>query len=126
MSLFDTVMSDTVGTLYRAATGKVDPWTQNEITDNAVSDCIKAGGNPADCQTQQAATVGAVVNSQPSLTWWQAFQQTYGTDNGSGCGVTNLGGCVPFDPTYLPYIAVGVGALLLLWLIRPFVVAVEE
>lgn len=126
MGLWDTVMSDTVGVLYRAGTGKVDPWTQNEITDQAVSDCVKAGGNQADCQAQQSQTVSDVINSQPSLSWWQAFNQSFGTDNGSGCGFTNLGGCVPFDPSYIPYIVIGVGALFVLWLVRPFVVAAEE
>jgi hypothetical protein len=125
MGWWNTVMSDTVGTIYRAGTGKVDPWTKAEIVQNATDQCVKAGGDPTTCQQQQQQTVDDTIASS-NVSWWEAFNQSFGTDNGTGCGFTNIGGCLPFDAALLPYMIVGVAAVGVLWFLRPFFVAVEE
>lgn len=129
MGLFDTIMSDTVGVVYRAASGKVDPWTKNEIVQNAVSDCVKAGGDPNDCQQQQQQTVDTTLATS-NVSWWQATKDIFNNpDDGSGCSITNIKGCVPLpdiDLSWVPYALAGLGVIALLWVLRPYVVAVEE
>lgn len=58
MGLGDTLLSDTVGVAWRAATGTVDPWTKNEIVDQAAADYQQAGMSPdqATAQAQQDVT----------------------------------------------------------------------
>lgn len=74
MSVWDTVMSDTVGTVYRATTGKVDPWTTNEINQNAAQDISNAsipvgGTQPTisvdDALAQIQQQTAAVEANQP-------------------------------------------------------------
>lgn len=141
MSWYDTFMSDTVGVAYRAGTGNIDPWTKQEIIDNAVADDVKAGADPAQAQTDQAAIVNETLKSftlggddpvgaDPSQTTGlrlpstQALKDTgksLTNDDGSGCGITNLGGCIPAIPSWVKWAAAGAVILGGLWLIRPYI-----
>jgi hypothetical protein len=44
MSLFDTIMSDTVGVAWRAASGTLDPWSVNEINQENAQNVVQASG----------------------------------------------------------------------------------
>ncbi len=62
---YDTVLSNTVGLAYRATTGKVDPWTLNELHDDLNSGIKQAlGPDATDAEIAQAQT--AAVNEQDS------------------------------------------------------------
>jgi hypothetical protein len=53
-------MSDTVGVLWRAGTGTVDPWTKNNIvTDNAAGLQKGAAGQISGCQAYASACTDA-------------------------------------------------------------------
>jgi len=129
-SWFDTFMSDTVGVLYQAGTGKVDPWTQNQIDSQGAQDIASASNgtisyDDALASVQQQSQQLAANPSMPTWldgakAWWSAAWN----DDGSGCSlITNPAGCYP---SWLPYAALGLGAILLLWVLRPYVVAAEE
>jgi hypothetical protein len=141
MSLFDTVMSDTVGVVYRAGTGNVDPWTKQQIIDDAAADNIKAGADPATAQRQAEADVTNTLKTfslggddptgadpsqatglrLPSTQAEKTALKSLTNDDGSGCGLTNLGGCFPEIPTWAKWAAGGVVVLGVLWLLRPYV-----
>lgn len=124
----NTFAADTLGTVYRAATGKVDPFTQDEITTQGINDCVTAGGDPSTCADQQTTTVQKVLDTQ-TTSWSDAAKlsaSSLSADNGSGCGITNLGGCLPWDPSYTPYIFWGGLILLGLLILRPYVELLEE
>ncbi len=115
--------ADTIGVVYRATTGKVDPWTINEAQDKAYNDIIAAGGSAADAQaaadqvTQTAQTSPAATESNTSVlaTWFQNLAN----DNGTGCDIlTNPGGCVP---SYVWYGLLAGGVLLVLYVLGPYV-----
>lgn len=125
MSVFDSIMSDTVGTVYRAATGKVDPWTQSELTDQATQSYVQAGMTPEAAASQAAQDIQTTISSASS-TWLDAAKTTFGSafhDDGSGCGITNLGGCFP---SWFPYVVIGAGVIFVLWLLRPYVEILED
>jgi len=141
MSLFDTFMSDTVGVVYRAGTGNVDPWTKQELIDQETAGNVAAGGDPVSSATQAEADVTSTlktftlggddrVGADPSQTTGinlpshQALKDTFQSltnDDGSGCGITNLAGCFPEVPSWLPYAVIGVGIAGVLWLLRPYI-----
>jgi hypothetical protein len=140
MSMFDTFMSDTVGVAYRATTGSVDPWTKQELIDNATADHIAAGADPATAAAQAAADVTDTLTtfslggtdptgadpsqaklSLPSSTSLSNAVNSLSNDNGSGCGLTNLGGCMPTVPLWAKFAAGGVIVVGVLWLVRPYV-----
>jgi hypothetical protein len=143
MSIYDTVMSDTVGVLYRAGTGNVDPWTKQEVIDDQTQAQIQAGADPttAAAVAQQSVTsaldtfteggsdrVGADPSqttglSLPSST---AVGNAFHADDGSGCGLTNVAGCVPTLPTWVYWGIGAVGVLAVLWLVRPYIGLAES
>jgi hypothetical protein len=85
-SIFDTVGSYTVGVLWRAGTGTVDPWTKQVQIDEQAAAIAKAKGNdtPTDADIAQAASdvtnTLKLSNSDPSQA--SIF--------GNNPGVTNL------------------------------------
>jgi hypothetical protein len=122
VSIFDTVMSDTVGVVYRAATGKPDQWTIAEIADEAAKAQMQASGGKIDYDTAYAAALvqaqSVADQSSATTSWWDIAKQTYFNDNGTGCGISNMGGCYP---SWFPYVVVGGVFILLLWVLRPYV-----
>lgn len=134
MSFYDTVMSDTVGVAYRAATGSVDPWTKSELQQQEATDLVQASGGTvtpeaASDQAQQDITDtlttfslggGDPVGADPSqahisLPSGQALSDTASSlanNNGSGCGITNLGGCITI-PSWVWWVGGGIAALLI-------------
>jgi len=54
MSVFCTVMSDSVGLLWRAASGTVDPWTKNCLIETEKAQLITAGC-PCPCKANATA-----------------------------------------------------------------------
>jgi hypothetical protein len=127
--IFDTMMSDTVGVVYRASTGKVDPWTTSEINNLAAQDAVSASGGTLDYATalaQAQNSTGAILANQ-NISWWSAFNTAFNVDDGSGCTFTNIKGCLPnVDLSWAPYILGGVVILGILWVLRPYVGLVEE
>jgi hypothetical protein len=140
MSLWDTVMSDTVGVAFRAATGNVDPWTKQELIDQEAAGNVAAGGDPVTSQAQAEADVTATLKtftlggddrigadpsqasvSIPSLRAELDTLHSATNDDGSGCGITNLAGCVPTIPTWVYWLAGGVLALGALYVLAPYV-----
>ena len=141
MSWFDSVMSDTVGVVYRAGTGSVDPWTKAEqqsteaaalvqaSTDQTNPDAIpsisqeQADRMAADDATDALTTftlggddpIGADPSqAHISLPSGQALKDTANSitnDNGTGCGITNLAGCVQI-PSWVWWVGGGIAALL--------------
>lgn len=68
MSFFDDVLSNTIGPVWRGATGTVDPWTKAAIIDDASDDLVKASRGTItkqDAVQQQAAIVQSVLDDQP-------------------------------------------------------------
>jgi hypothetical protein len=55
MSWYDGVLADTVGVVFRAATGKPDPWTLQQIKDDTNAQLAQALGPDADPATVAAA-----------------------------------------------------------------------
>jgi hypothetical protein len=140
MSFFDTMMADTVGVVYRAGTGSVDPWTKQEIIDQAAADNVKAGADPATAQAQAEQDVTNTLTtftlggddpvgadpsqaklSIPSGQSMADAIKSATNDNGTGCGITNLAGCLPTVPTWVKFAAGGVAVLGVLWLLRPYI-----
>jgi hypothetical protein len=125
-------MSDTVGVVYRATTGSVDPWSKQELVDQEASGIVQASAGtitPEDAaaQAQQDITdtlttftlggddpVGADPSqAHISLPSGQALKDTAQSltkDNGSGCGITNLAGCVQI-PSWAKWALIGGVAL---------------
>jgi|SRR5215469_13025410 len=140
MGFFDTVMSDTVGVVYRGATGSVDPWTKDQQVQDETAAIVQASTNqeqpnaeptisPEDAaaQAQQDITDSLTtftlggddpVGADPSqatlsLPSGQALKDTgksLTNDDGTGCGITNLAGCIKI-PTWAWYAAGGVVAI---------------
>lgn len=56
MSILDSALSNTVGVLWRAASGTVDPWTKNTIVQQNATGLVQASGGKLsiDQATQQA------------------------------------------------------------------------
>ena len=140
MSLYDTFMSDTAGVVFRATTGNVDPWTKQEIIDQEAAGQVQAGADPATAQAQAEHDVTTTLKtftlggddrvgadpsqaspSLPSGASAKAALHSLTNDDGSGCGITNLGGCLPTIPAWVGYALAGVAVLGALWLLRPYV-----
>jgi len=130
-------MANSVGVVYRAATGAVDPWTKDNLVNDETQSLIKAGGNQdtAASQAEQDVTdtlttftlggddkTGADPSqAKLSLPSGQAVSDTVKSafnDDGSGCGITNLAGCYP---SWAPYAILGLGVLVLLYVLGPYV-----
>lgn len=142
MSFFDSVMSDTVGVAYRAATGSVDPWTKAEQQSDEAAAIVKASTDQTDPnaiatisadEAQQIAandvtdtlstfTLGGddPIGADPSqahisLPSGQALKDTANSitnDNGTGCGITNLAGCVHV-PSWVWWVGGGIAGVLI-------------
>jgi hypothetical protein len=140
MSMYDTFMSDTVGVAFRAATGSVDPWTKQELIDQAAADQVKAGADPNAAAIQAEADVSDALKTfslggddptgadpsqaKVSIPSGQSVSDTVkslSNDNGSGCGITNLAGCLPTVPPWAKWAAGGVIVVGVLWLLRPYI-----
>lgn len=66
MSWLDDALSNTVGVVWRAASGTVDPWTKEVIIDQAAQDVVKASGgsiNYDQARTQATQDVTDVLTS---------------------------------------------------------------
>jgi hypothetical protein len=63
MGLLDSVLSNTVGVVYRAATGNVDPWTLSNMQQDLNTGIAKALG-PDATDAEIAAAQSAAVNQQ--------------------------------------------------------------
>lgn len=63
MSLFDTIMSDTVGKVWEAASGTVDPWTKSNLIQEQTDAVIAAGGDAATAEAQATADVTAALST---------------------------------------------------------------
>jgi hypothetical protein len=48
LNLWDSIASNTLGVVYRAYTGNVDPWTLNQIKADTAAGIGKASGDSAD------------------------------------------------------------------------------
>ena len=140
MSWFDSVMSDTAGVVFRATTGSVDPWTKNVQVQQETDAIVKASTDPtnpdatptvtpeqAADQAQQDITdtlttftlggddpVGADPSqahiSLPSGKALSTAKNSLTKDNGTGCGITNLGGCFQI-PSWAKWAALGIAGL---------------
>lgn len=65
-SLYDTVMGDTVGVLWRAASGTVDPWTKDQIVQNNAQALVKASAgtmSPSQAQNDAYNTATKVLTT---------------------------------------------------------------
>jgi hypothetical protein len=111
MSLYDSIMANTVGVLFSARTGNVDPWTlANQQEDLAASIAQAKGPNadPADVAIAQAAAIKEQSD----------YLKSIGEHPDQACGGITLPviGCVDGD-NYLAYVnkivygAIFVGAL---------------
>lgn len=70
MSWYDSVLSNTVGVVYSAATGNVDSWTLSQIKDDTAAGIKQAlGPNATDAQVAaaQASATGEVDNYLKSI-----------------------------------------------------------
>jgi hypothetical protein len=122
-------MSDTVGVVYRATTGKPDPWTINEINHNHAQDILNGtratGGSDLPPQSAEEQAV-----------YDQALAQQAGDTEGAiasqpknSCSVTSsdfsLGACIKSDfamvPTWVWWVGGGLIALLILGELAPYV-----
>lgn len=132
-------MADTYGVAYRAATGNVDPYTKQEIIDQEATANVAAGGDPGSSQIQAEADVTATLKtftlggddrvgadpsqaslSIPSLRSELDALNSATNDDGSGCGITNLAGCVSI-PAWAKWAAAGVIVLGALYVLGPYV-----
>lgn len=103
-SLLCTLMSDTVGVAWRAASGTVDPWTKNQIQCNETQSLIKAGANPCEAVTQAASDATTTLkgsSADPS----QFLCGLKKSVNSAFCLTNNLGKSI---------LLLGIGALLLI------------
>ena len=140
MGFFDSVMSDTVGVVYRGATGSVDPWTKDQQVQDESAAIVQASTDQTDpnatptisaedaaAQASQDVTdtlttfslggddpIGAdpsqATLSLPSGQSLKDTAQSITKDNGTGCGITNLAGCINI-PTWVWYAVGGVAAV---------------
>jgi hypothetical protein len=65
VSWYDSVLSNTVGVVYRAASGNVDPWTLANIQEQQAADIAQALGpnaSPADIAAAQKNSAAAIDN----------------------------------------------------------------
>lgn len=55
MSIYDTLMGDTVGIVWRAGTGTVDPWTKANLQQDETAGLVKASGSSGQYDQTSAA-----------------------------------------------------------------------
>jgi hypothetical protein len=105
--ILNTIASDTLGLVWRAASGTVDPWTKKELQADEQAGLIQAGANPNDAANQAACDVSKTLTSTPG-----------GNSDPSGfwCGLKNSvskGFCLT-NNLGQTILYIGLGALLLL------------
>lgn len=140
MSLYDEVMSDTVGVLWRAtggaiggSTDPVDPWTTKILADQHAQDILNATRGTAG--TPQA-DVGPQNDAEQKI-YDQAYQDSLGdTDSANQAanerprcdlisivkGDNTVSSCYP----WLPWVAGGLGILVVLYILGPYVGLLEK
>lgn len=123
----NTFASDTLGVLWRAASGTVDPWSQAVLEDQATQSYIAAGADPDSAAAQAAADVAATLGSAPSPSNSALLSGYVGSlfsDAGTGCSLlTNPAGCYP---SWVPYVAIGILVLGVLFVLGPYVGLLEH
>jgi hypothetical protein len=67
-STYNTVMGNTIGVLWRAATGTVDPWTKANAVASAYQDGVASQGPNATPQQVDAAGQASANQYQDTLT----------------------------------------------------------
>lgn len=94
MSFADSILSNTVGVVFRAATGNVDPWTLNQIKqDTAAGIAVALGPNATDAEV--AAAQASATNQVDS------YLRSIGAHPDQPCGLRLPGlGCVE-SPEFL-------------------------
>jgi len=128
-SAANSIAADTIGAVWRGLSGSVDPWTQSELDDTNAQAMVQASNGTLsyDDALSQIQETSAEVAASQHVSWSDAAKTWVGntfTDNGTGCSlITNPAGCYP---SWLPYVAIGAVALLVLWVLRPYVIAAEE
>lgn len=70
MSLYDSILSNTVGVAFRAYTGNVDPWTLQQQKDDANAAAVLALG--PDATPEAIAAAQSQVDSEIDTTLMQA------------------------------------------------------
>jgi hypothetical protein len=112
--------ADTIGVVWRGVSGTTDPFTDAELEQQATQGQIDAGGTTAQVDAAAAQSDADTTNANANApSYSQAASDALASvtsDNGTGCGITNLGGCVP---TWFWWVAGAAGVLLILYLIRP-------
>jgi hypothetical protein len=113
-SLYDEFMSDTVGVLWRAASGTVDPWTKQMLICQQVAGVTAAGGSSSTATTQANgdvtttlttfSTPGNSTGADPS----QFLDGLKNSISSAFCLTNNLG-------TSILYIGLGILALVVAW-----------
>jgi len=81
-SFFNTLSADTVGVVWRAATGTVDPWTKNELVAQNATDLVNASGgtlsaSDALAQAQKIATDNLSQNTSCPSQAVCGFQRSF-------------------------------------------------
>lgn len=102
-TLFNTIMADTVGVVWSAASGTVDPWTKQNIQDQAAADQVTASGAangalsdstviPGTGQTVAELKAAGYADSDIQALWASAVQSNLANGgafyNGQGDIVT--------------------------------------
>lgn len=68
MSLLNSALANSVGVLWRAASGTVDPWTKANIVDENASGLVQASGgtiSASQARTQAASDATATLSTFP-------------------------------------------------------------
>lgn len=66
MSATDTVLSNTVGFFWRAATGTVDPWTKNNLVEDETNNLVQASNGtltPEQAKQQAESDVNTTLTT---------------------------------------------------------------
>lgn len=108
-------MADTAGVLYRAGTGKVDPWTKQQLICCETQSLIKAGANPCDAARQANCDVTTTLQ-----TFRQSASCTHGADPCCNSCITQewldkLKAIFSDTGKTVLYIGIGAVLLLLVW-----------
>jgi len=82
---------------------------------NTLKTFTLGGGDQVGADPSQAKL------SLPSMQALLDALRSVRNDDGSGCGITNLAGCLPTVPTWVYWAAGGVAVVGVLWLLRPYV-----
>jgi len=90
MSWYDGVLSNTVGVLYRAASGTVDPWTLQQQKDDAAATIAQAAVDGNGVQRVDPAQVAILQAQTSSMIDENLMQQNLHPDQ-AGINIPGLG-----------------------------------